>query len=79
MRLLAPGAGLSVGAARRGVRRVHAGGAWHLADIFDRLRLPPGARIAGCAVLEQPDTTIFVDPGLVATTDAFGNVLLERA
>jgi hypothetical protein len=25
-----------------------------------------GARIEGPALLEQPDTTIFVDPGLVA-------------
>lgn len=77
--LLAPGAGLRLEAARRGVRRVRAGGAWHVADLFDRLALPPGARIAGPAVLEQPDTTIFVDPGLVATTDRLGNVLLEPA
>ena len=77
--LLAPGTGLSVESARRTARRVRAGGAWHLADIFDRLALPPGARIMGPAVLEQPDTTIFVDPGLVAITDRLGNVLLERA
>jgi N-methylhydantoinase A len=77
--LLAPGAGLSVEAARRRSRRVRAGGTWHLADVFDRLALPPGARISGPAVLEQPDTTIFVDPGLVAITDRLGNVLLERA
>jgi N-methylhydantoinase A len=77
--LLAPPAGLTLEAARRGARRVRAGGAWHMADVYDRLRLPPGARIAGAAMLEQPDTTIFVDPGLVATTDRLGNVLLERA
>jgi N-methylhydantoinase A len=77
--LLAPAAGLSVEAARRGSRRVRAGGTWHLADVFDRLKLPTGARIEGPAVLEQPDTTIFVDPALVAITDRLGNVLLERA
>ena len=77
--LLAPGTGLSVESARRTARRVRAGGAWHLADVYDRLALPPGARIVGPAVLEQPDTTIFVDPGLVAITDRLGNVLLERA
>ena len=77
--LLAPGAGLAIETARRGARRVHAGGAWRQAEIYDRLRLPAGARIAGPAVLEQPDTTIFVDPGLVAITDRLGNVLLERA
>ncbi|MCC7281187.1 MAG: hydantoinase/oxoprolinase family protein [Acetobacteraceae bacterium] len=77
--LLAPGAGLTVGAARRTARRVRAGGAWHQAEVYDRLLLPPGARILGPAVLEQPDTTIFVDPGLAASTDRLGNVLLERA
>jgi N-methylhydantoinase A len=76
--LLAPGAGLTVEAARRTARRLRAGGVWHQADVFDRLHLPVGARIEGPAILEQPDTTIFVDPGLVAITDRLGNVLLER-
>jgi N-methylhydantoinase A len=79
MALLAPGAGLTMEAAHRTTRRVHAGGLWHQVDVFDRLKLPVGARIEGPAILEQPDTTIFVDPGLVATTDRLGNVLLERA
>jgi N-methylhydantoinase A len=77
--LLAPAAGLTTEGARRGSRKIHAGGAWHHAALYDRLRLPPGARIAGPAVLDQPDTTIFVDPGLVATVDRLGNVILERA
>jgi N-methylhydantoinase A len=77
--VLAPGAGLSVDAARRGTRRVRADGAWHQAAIYERLKLPVGSRIEGPAVLEQPDTTIFVDPGLAAITDRLGNVLLERA
>ena len=37
---------------------------------------PCQAEIA--AVLEQPDTTIYVDPGLTARVDALGNVILER-
>jgi N-methylhydantoinase A len=77
--LLAPAAGLTTEGARRGSRKIHAGGVWHDAALYDRLRLPPGARIAGPAVLDQPDTTIFVDPGLVATVDRLGNVILERA
>jgi N-methylhydantoinase A len=76
--LLAPAAGLTTEAARRGTRKIHANGQWHQAGIYARLALPPGARIPGPAVLDQPDTTIFVDPGLVATVDRLGNVILER-
>jgi N-methylhydantoinase A/oxoprolinase/acetone carboxylase beta subunit len=30
-------------------------------------------------LLEQPDTTILVEPGLAARTDTLGNLILERA
>ena len=76
---LAPGKEASAEAARRGTRRIHAGGEWREASVHDRLLLPVGARIEGPAVLEQPDTTIVVDPGLAATIDRFGNVVLEDA
>jgi len=36
------------------------------------------ARVVGPAVLEQPDTTVFVDPGLVAEVDRFGNLVITR-
>ena len=74
---LAPEGG-SVEAARRGTRRVHVGGAWHEAAIFDRLALPVGARIKGPAILEQADTTVLIEPGLTGTVDRFGNTILER-
>jgi N-methylhydantoinase A len=35
-----------------------------------------GAKIAGPALLEQADTTIFVDPGLEARVDRFGNLVI---
>jgi N-methylhydantoinase A len=63
--------------AARTTRPVHFG-AWHQAAIHDRLDLPVGARIKGPAVLEQPDTTILVEPGLVAEVDAYGNIRLTR-
>ncbi|MFO0987339.1 MAG: hydantoinase/oxoprolinase family protein [Alphaproteobacteria bacterium] len=65
--------------ARRGSRKLWIDGAWSDAPVFARLDLPAGAVIAGPAVLEQPDTTIFVDPGLSARVDALGNVILERS
>ncbi len=41
------------------------------------LALPVGARVAGPAILEQSDTTIFVDPGLGAEVDRFGNLVVK--
>lgn len=76
---LAPGPDASLEAARRGTRRVHLGGAWHEAAIYDRLLLPVDAAIAGPAVLEQPDTTILIEPSLVGTVDRFGNIILAPA
>jgi len=48
------------------------------APVYRRLDLPQGAEIAGPALLEQPDTTIFIDPGLVGRTDRFGNIIITR-
>jgi N-methylhydantoinase A len=63
--------------APRTYRRIHVG-TWHEAAVYDRLSLPVGTEIVGPAILEQPDTTILVDPGLIARVDAFGNVILTR-
>jgi N-methylhydantoinase A len=73
---LAPPPGGSLAAAQRGTRRVYVDGGFAEAPVYARLDLPAGAVVAGPAVLEQPDTTIFIDPGLVGTLDRFGNVIL---
>lgn len=75
---LAPGTGASPDAAGRGTRPVWFGG-WHTATVHDRLLLPVGAEIRGPAVLEQPDATTVIDPGLVARVDRLGNVVVTRA
>lgn len=62
----------------RTTRRVHMGGSWCDAAIYDRLALPVGSVVNGPAVLEQPDTTILIEPGLLGTVDAYGNVILTR-
>jgi N-methylhydantoinase A len=77
--LLAPGAEASLERAERGTRRVWFDGAWREARVLARLELPVGAVIAGPAILEQPDATIVVDPGLEARVDALGNLVIERA
>ncbi len=59
-------------------RQVWVDGGWQTTRIHDRLALPVGARIPGPAILEQADTTIFIDPGLVGVVDNFGNVIVRR-
>ena len=75
---LAPGPGLSLDAARLGKRPVWFGGGWRDATIWSRLDLPVGAMVEGPAVLEQPDATTVLDPGLAARVDTLGNLIIER-
>ena len=77
MAVFAPVGGRSPEACLRGTRQIYADGAFHEARIYDRLGLAVGAEIDGPAILEQSDTTIFVDPGLKATVDAFGNLVIR--
>jgi N-methylhydantoinase A len=79
MAVFAPVDGKSPEDCLRGTRRIYAEGAFHEAKIYDRLALAVGAAIQGPAILEQADTTIFVDPGLNATVDAFGNLVMRPA
>jgi N-methylhydantoinase A len=78
MAVFAPEGGRAAEACRTGTRRIYADGAFHEAAIYERLALEVGAVIAGPALLEQPDTTIFIDPGLAGRVDRFGNLLIER-
>lgn len=76
--VLAPAGTGTAEAARRGTRAVFADGAWHDTPVFDRLPLPIGATLTGPAILQQPDTTIFIDPGLQGEVDRFGNLIISR-
>jgi len=62
-----------------GKRKVYADGKWHEANVFKRLELRIGTQIDGPAILEQPDATIFVDPGLIAEVDRLGNIFMHSA
>lgn len=76
---LAPESGATLEAARRGTRPVWFSGGWHETAILSRLDLPVGAVVQGPAILEQPDATTVVDPGLSARVDRLGNVIIETA
>ena len=62
----------------RDTRSVHFGDRWHETAIYDRLALPVGTEIAGPAILEQPDTTVLIEPGLTGTVDRYGNTIITR-
>jgi len=78
LKALAPSADSTREAAQRGSRKVWFDGGWHQASIWDRLALPVDAEVEGPAILEQPDATTVIDPGLSARVDAFGNLIVER-
>jgi len=75
LRLLAPPGDVSPGPA--GTQRVHVDGAWTDVPRHARLDLPVGTRVVGPAILEQPDTTVWLEPGFSATTDDHGNLILK--
>ncbi len=72
---LAPVGG-SAEAALKGQRRVHFGDQWFDTAIYNRLDLPVGAVVDGPAILEQPDTTVLIEPHLRGTVDAYGNTVI---
>jgi N-methylhydantoinase A len=78
MSVFAPNGGRQAAECRIGSRRIYADGGFHEAGVYERLALQVGAEVTGPALLEQPDTTIFVDPGLVARVDRFGNLVVRR-
>lgn len=59
------------------MRQVHFVDRWHKTSIHDRLALPIGAVITGPAILEQPDTTVLIEPGLRGRIDEFGNTIID--
>ncbi|WP_223422590.1 hydantoinase/oxoprolinase family protein [Tateyamaria pelophila] len=58
-------------------RPVHFADSWHDTAVYDRLALPVGTVISGPAILEQPDTTVLIEPGLQGRVDRFGNTIIE--
>ncbi len=78
LEVLAPEESGDTDAAVLGARPVWVGGGWVEATIYERLNLSKGSEIDGPALLEQPDTTIFVEPDLHAIVDTFGNLIINR-
>ena len=78
MSVFAPRDGKAASVCLTGSRPVYVGGCWQDAGIYDRLSLAVGEQVTGPCILEQSDTTIFVDPNLSARVDSIGNLIIER-
>ncbi|MEM1046110.1 MAG: hydantoinase/oxoprolinase family protein [Pseudomonadota bacterium] len=78
MTVFAPDGGKPLDACLNETRTVRIDGADRAVPVYDRLAIAVDAVITGPAILEQPDTTIFIDPGLAGRVDRFGNVVIRR-
>ena len=65
--------------AYKGTRPVYVAERFVECPTYERARLPWGVQVAGPAIIEQPDTTTWLEPGIAATVDEAGNLLLEVA
>jgi len=75
--VFAPDPAATLDGARRGTRAVWFDCGTRETEIFARLDLPAGARIAGPAILEQPDATVVIEPGMQGRVDQLGNLIVE--
>jgi N-methylhydantoinase A len=60
------------------IRSVYFGG-WRDTPIHRREALLSGMVLSGPAIVEQPDTTTVIEPGMRARVDAYANLLVEVA
>jgi N-methylhydantoinase A len=61
-----------------GEQQVYHAGQWFRAQRYSRLELPVEAVVHGPAILEQADTTVWLEPEFIARVDRLGNLLIER-
>lgn len=62
--------------ARKDIRPVHFDGHVLPTPIYDRAGLRPGDRIAGPAIIEEPDSSTVCPPGYAATVDAWLSLIV---
>jgi N-methylhydantoinase A len=76
--ILGPSGESSLEDTKSDTREVWIDGKWWDAIVYHRLDIPEGSIVPGPALLEQPDTTIFIDPDLEGLVDRFGNLVISR-
>jgi N-methylhydantoinase A len=75
--VFAPDPSASLEKARMGSRPVWFDGGWRDTAVWARLDLPVDATVSGPAILEQPDATTVIEPGLAGRIDRLGNLIVE--
>jgi N-methylhydantoinase A len=77
----ADGSAASVEAAAKGTRPAYfpSAGDYVPTRVYDRMKLAPGARIIGPALIEERESTCVIGPGDVALIDAHQNLVVELA
>lgn len=65
-------------AAQQGMRPVYMRDGFVACPVYWRERLPLGAAFSGPAVIEQSDTTTFVELGILVHVDTHGNLILQE-
>ena len=61
----------------KGMRRVWSGGEWTECPTYERAALSRGAELKGPAVIEQHDTTVWLDKSTQAQVDGAGNLVVR--
>jgi N-methylhydantoinase A/acetophenone carboxylase len=62
----------------RGTRSVHDGRTWNAVSIYDYSALGCGSRLAGPALIESKQTTVYVEPGWQLAVDVYRNAVISR-
>ncbi len=68
---------VSLADARIAERSVWFTGSTHATPVYNRSRLPLGARFSGPAVLQQVDATTVIEPGDTVEVDRLGNLIIS--
>lgn len=58
--------------------RIFSDGRFHEAPVYERLRLPPGTRLIGPAMLLEPTSTTLIEPGWSGDITPSGDLILTR-
>ena len=61
----------------KSIRPVYFNSEWRDTKVYGRLSLAVGTVIEGPAILEQPDTTVLIEPDYRGRVDEYGNTVIE--
>jgi N-methylhydantoinase A len=68
--------GATLQSALKGERQVYFAGGYAPCPIYERALLPSAASLPSPAVVEQPDATTVIEPGMQARVDGMGNLII---